>query len=59
MNRIDRKEKKHEEAQVRNDGWASLTPQQQLDALDSRLGKGVGAVKQRAKLQSKINGDNQ
>lgn len=37
-------------AEKRNEQWASLTPAEQIKALDSRLGKGVGAKKQRAKL---------
>ena len=45
---------KQKEAIERNNFWASLTPQQQLESLDTRLGKGVGAKKQRAKIQSKI-----
>ena len=45
---------KQKEAIERNNFWASLTPQQQLESLDTRLGKGVGAKKQRAKIQFKI-----
>ena len=45
---------KQKEAIERNNFWASLTPQQQLESLDTRLGKGIGAKKQRAKIQYKI-----
>jgi len=45
---------KQQEAIERNEYWAQLTPEQQLESLDSRLGKGVGAKKQRAKINSKI-----
>lgn len=41
-------------ANERNAAFANLTHQQQLAALDERLGKGVGAAKQRAKLSAKI-----
>ena len=42
------------EAIVRNEAWAKLTPEQQLASLDERLGKGIGAKKQRARIQYKI-----
>ena len=45
---------KQKEAIERNNFWASLTPQQQLESLDTRLGKGIGAKKQRARIQYKI-----
>ena len=45
---------KNTEAITRNEYWAQLTPEQQLADLDSRLGKDIGAKKQRAKIQSKI-----
>ena len=45
---------KNTEAIARNEHWAQLTPTQQLESLDSRLGKDIGAKKQRAKIQLKI-----
>jgi hypothetical protein len=45
---------KHAAALARNKVWQSLTPEQQLAELDRRLGKGVGAAKQRARLGVKI-----
>ena len=51
---MQNKEYKNKEAIERNSFWASLTPQQQLESLDTRLGKGVGAKKQRARIQYKI-----
>ena len=41
---------RREEAIERQEYWSNLTPQQQLVELDKRLGKGVGAVKQRFKI---------
>ena len=46
---------KQQEAIERNEYWAQLTPEQQLADLDRRLGKGIGAKKQRARIQYKIN----
>ena len=37
-------------ALARNAEWEKLSPAQQIAALDARLGVGVGAVKQRARL---------
>ncbi len=48
--RADRKN----EAYDRNKFWATLTPQEQLESLDRRLGEGLGAVKQRSKIQNLI-----
>ena len=45
---------KQREAIERNEIWAKLTYEQQLADLDRRLGKGIGAKKQRAKIQYKI-----
>ena len=45
---------KQKEAIERNEAWAQLTPEQQIADLDRRLGKDVGAKKQRARIQYKI-----
>ena len=45
---------KQKEAIERNETWAKLTYEQQLVDLDRRLGKGIGAKKQRARIQYKI-----
>ena len=42
------------EAEVRNEDWESMGPKKQLASLDRRLGKGQGAVKQRARLAKKL-----
>jgi hypothetical protein len=34
------------------EGWRSLSPEQQLETLDRRLGKGQGAKKQRARIHA-------
>ena len=46
---------KQQEAIERNETWAKLTYEQQLADLDRRLGKGIGAKKQRARIQYKLN----
>ena len=45
---------KQKEAIERNEAWAQLTLEQQIADLDRRLGKGIGAKKQRARIQYKI-----
>ena len=45
---------KQKEAIERNETWTNLTYEQQLADLDRRLGKGIGAKKQRARIQYKI-----
>ena len=45
---------KQKEAIERNEAWAKLTYEQQLADLDRRLGKDIGAKKQRARIQYKI-----
>ena len=51
---MNTKQIKETEAKVRNEAWAKLTPEQQLADLDRRLGKGIGAKKQRTRIQYKI-----
>ena len=51
---MNTKQTKQTEAAVRNEAWAKLTYEQQLADLDRRLGKGIGAKKQRARIQYKI-----
>lgn len=45
---------KQDEATIRTTARAERTPQQQLAKLDKKLGKGVGAERERAKLQKII-----
>ena len=52
---MNTKQTKQTEAAVKNEAWAKLTYEQQLADLDRRLGKGIGAKKQRARIQYKIN----
>ena len=51
---MNTKQIKQTEAAARNEAWAKLTYEQQLADLDRRLGKGIGAKKQRARIQYKI-----
>ena len=48
--RMTRWLEKRAEAQARQEQWENLTPVQQLDSLDERLGRGIGAVEQRARI---------
>jgi hypothetical protein len=54
--RPDRATEKRAEATERNDAWVAFGPAKQLAELDRRLGKGVGAVKQRARLARALRG---
>lgn len=45
------KQRRYEEAQVRAEEHDALTTEQKIAKLDRRLGKGVGAEKERAKLE--------
>ena len=49
-----RRSQRKDEAEKRNQVWKQLTPKQQLALLDTRLGKGIGATKQRKRLQAQI-----
>lgn len=56
-NQGDRPENRRKEATTRQEERAARSPQQQLDRLDSILGEGVGAKKERARLTKQINQD--
>ena len=45
---------RRKEAEIRNESWKLLSLQQQLESIDLRLGKGIGAKKQRVRIQYKI-----
>ena len=53
------REIRREEAEVRQAARDQLTPQQQLEVLDRRLGKDEGAVKERVRLMRQAVADNQ
>jgi hypothetical protein len=52
--RPDKTSIKQTEAAERLVAWRGLNPEQQLAALDARLGVGVGAARQRAHLKGLI-----
>ncbi len=52
--RPDLNELKQKEAIERTEAWQKLSPEQQLEALDRRLGAGSGAERQRARLSLEI-----
>ena len=51
MKRLARKEQRIKEAKERQDKYDKLTTKQKIQKLDEKLGKDLGAKKQRAKLQ--------
>ncbi len=53
-NQRHRKEGRHKEAQVRLEARQNLSTQDVLDLLDQRLGKGLGALKERKRLNGLI-----
>ena len=54
LTKKQRKAIRQSEASERQKVWSNMTLQQQLNDLDSRLGKGIGAIKQRKKIQYAI-----
>lgn len=47
-----RRDAKFAAAEERNNYYRSLTPEQKLEKLDRKLGKGAGAKKERARIMS-------
>lgn len=45
---------RRDEADTRQDAYDQLTPTEKLARLDTRLGTGVGATRERARLQKQI-----
>lgn len=43
-----------DEAAARKEAYSKLSPQQKLDSLDRRLGAGVGAARERTKLEKQL-----
>ena len=54
LTKKQRKAIRQSEALERQKVWSNMTLQQQLNDLDNRLGKGIGAVKQRKRIQYAI-----
>jgi len=52
--RLDRQGVRRIEAEERQAEYAKLTPAQQVAMLDARLGKGLGAEKQRARIAKAV-----
>lgn len=50
----NRVQERRDEAKARQEASDALSPEQRLSALDEKLGKGQGAVKERAKLLAAI-----
>lgn len=54
MNVSEERDRRRQEAAARVEEWRKLTPQEQLNELDRRLGKGLGAARQRAMIAKRI-----
>jgi hypothetical protein len=54
MKNTEVKSQKHQDALDRAEAWNKLSPIDQLTELDTRLGMGIGAKKQRAKIAKKL-----
>lgn len=50
----ERQEIKMETVKLNQEARAKRSPEEQLDVLDKKLGKGIGAKKERAKLLAQI-----
>ena len=59
MKRSDLKSLRREEASSRDEIRNSRSPQDQLKVLDTKLGNGLGAVKERKKLNELIKNSNE
>jgi hypothetical protein len=57
MKRAVRKIQMQEEAVSRQETYDKLTATQKIKKLDKKLGKGIGAKKQRAKLNKELETD--
>mgnify|MGYP001594663661 CR=1 FL=1 len=57
--RPDMKEFRKKTADDNVTAWRKLSPVEQISELDKRLGKGVGASKQRARIKSLVEGRKQ
>ena len=55
LTKKERKAIRQSEALERQKVWSNMTLQQQLNDLDNRLGKDMGAIKQRKRIQYAIN----
>jgi len=51
---LEDRDRRREAAEDRAEARANRTAQQQLDKLDALLGEGVGAVKERARLEKQL-----
>lgn len=56
--RPDKKNFRRENVKKANKLWRAKSPLEQLQILDDRLGDGVGAKKQRARILKKIKSNN-
>jgi hypothetical protein len=51
---LEDRDRRRDAAEERAEKRANLTAQQQLDKLNALLGEGVGAVKERARLEKQL-----
>jgi hypothetical protein len=56
MKRDEKEKMAKVDREARTEFWQSLSPQEQLGILDRKLGKDLGAAKQRAKINAKLTG---